>query len=79
MYTYGIIEVWGDWMDWKRKLTSRKFWMALAGFITSILVVFAADEGTITKVVGVITSASVVCAYLFAEAKTDAEGGRNDE
>ena len=65
-------------MDWKRKLTSRKFWLAVAGFITSILVVFAVDESIITKVTGVITSSGVVCAYMLAEAKTDVKG-KNDK
>ena len=26
-------------IDWKQKLTSRKFWAAVIGFVTSILVV----------------------------------------
>ena len=29
-----------DKIDWKRKLSSRKFWAALIGFITAILYVF---------------------------------------
>lgn len=67
-------------IDWKRKLTSRKFWIAIAGFVSAILIAFSVDESTITKIVSIISASGVVCAYLFAEAKTDTEGGgRNDE
>ena len=27
-------------IDWKRKLTSRKFWMAIAGFVSMLVVAF---------------------------------------
>lgn len=67
-------------MDWKRKLSSRKFWMAIAGFVSSVLIAFGVSESTITQVVAVISAAGVVIAYMIAEAKIDAEGGgRNDE
>ena len=37
-------------MDWKRKLTSRKFWMAVAAFITPLLLSFGMTENTVTQV-----------------------------
>ena len=67
-------------IDWAAKLTSRKFWLAIAGFVSSVLIAFGVSESTITQVVAVISSAGVVIAYVLAEAKIDAEGGgRNDE
>ncbi len=27
-------------IDWKRKLTSRKFWVALAGFVAGLIVAY---------------------------------------
>lgn len=66
-------------IDWKRKLTSRKFWVAVAGFVTSVMVAFGADESVVTKVVAIISSCGIVCAYLFAESKVDAEGGGSND
>ena len=34
-------------IDWKKKLTSRKFWVALIGFISSLLVAFNVDSGSV--------------------------------
>ncbi len=31
-------------IDWKRKLTSRKFWFALAGFIAGLIVIFGGSQ-----------------------------------
>ena len=61
-------------IDWKRKLTSRKFWVAVAGFVTSVLVAFGTDDSVITRVVAIITSSGVVCTYLLAESKVDSRG-----
>lgn len=67
-------------MNWKRKLSSRKFWLAIAGFVSSVLIAFGVAEATITQVVAIISSAGVVIAYVLAEAKIDTEGGgRSDE
>lgn len=58
-------------IDWKRKLTSRKLWMAVAGFITGILLVFTAGatEETIT---GCVMALGSVVAYIVGEGLTDA-------
>ena len=37
-------------INWKRKLTSRKFWAAVVGFITSILTAFKIDNLTVEQV-----------------------------
>ena len=41
-----------DRIDWKRKLTSRKFWAALAGFLTGLIVALGGSEATATQVSG---------------------------
>lgn len=58
-------------INWKRKLTSRKLWMAVAGFITGILLVFTAGatEETIT---GCVMALGSVVAYIVGEGLTDA-------
>lgn len=58
-------------MDWKRKLSSRKFWLSLASFISSLLVAFNVGEDTVTKIVAIISSLGVVVAYVVSEAIID--------
>lgn len=60
-------------IDWKRKLTSRKFWVAIAGFVSGILVAFKVDAGTVETVSGLIMSAASAVAYILAEGFVDAE------
>jgi hypothetical protein len=59
-------------IDWKQKLTSRKFWAAVIGFITEILVLFNVNDLTIGHVVGLITAASILVAYIIGEGIVDA-------
>ena len=44
-------------MDWKKKLTSRKFWMAIVGFITPLLLAFGVAETDVTQVTAIIMAA----------------------
>ena len=57
-----------------RKLTSRKFWIALAGFITPLLLAFGVTEHTATQIVAIIMAGADVIVYLFAEGSADAAG-----
>lgn len=59
-------------IDWKRKLTSRKFWVALVGLVTGILLAFKVDAETAETVSGVIMSAASVIAYIIGEGLADA-------
>jgi len=59
-------------IDWKRKLSSRKFWAAVIGFVTSILVVFNVDNLTIEQVSALITAVATLIAYIFGEGMVDA-------
>lgn len=59
-------------INWKQKLSSRKFWAAVAGFVTAILVAFRADEGTISQVTAIITAGGVLAAYILGESVVDA-------
>ncbi len=64
-------------IDWKRKLSSRKLWAAVAGIVTGLAMVFGLDEGTISNVAGAVVSAASVVAYVITEGRVDAEGVRN--
>ena len=61
-------------IDWKRKLSSRKLWAAVAGIVTGLAMVFGLDEGTISNVAGAVVSVTSVVAYIIAEGRVDAEG-----
>ena len=60
-------------MDWKKKLTSRKFWMAIAGFITPLLLAFGVAETEVTQVTAIIMAGADVLAYILAEGMVDAK------
>ena len=64
-------------IDWKRKLSSRKLWAAIAGIITGLAMVFGLDENTISTVAGAVVSVASVAAYIMAEGKVDAESVKN--
>lgn len=59
-------------INWKQKLTSRKFWAAIIGFVTAIMVAFNVSDLTIEQVVGLITAASTLIAYIIGEGMVDA-------
>lgn len=62
-----------DKIDWKRKLTSRKFWLAVVTLVTGILTAFKVDANTVETVSGMIMSAAAAIAYIIAEGLVDAE------
>lgn len=55
-----------------RKLTSRKFWMAVAAFISGLIVALGESAGTAETITGLIMSGATVLGYLLAEGLTDA-------
>ncbi len=58
-------------IDWKTKLTSRKFWAAVTGFVSAILVAFNVNDLTIEQVVSIISACSVLIAYIIGEGLVD--------
>ena len=59
-------------IDWKRKLSSRKFWAALIGFITPLLVMLGLPESEVTQVAALVMSAGSLIAYIFSDGWVDA-------
>lgn len=59
-------------INWKQKLTSRKFWAAVITFVTSLLVAFGVPDLTIEQVVAVISASSTMVAYIIGEGLVDA-------
>ena len=59
-------------IDWKRKLTSRKFWAAVVGFVTPMVLAFGVGEEVATQIAAIITAGGTLIAYIIGEGMTDA-------
>ena len=58
-------------INWKEKLSSRKFWALVAALVLSILVFFNASDNTATQVSSIITAFGSICVYTLAETSVD--------
>lgn len=65
-------------INWKQKLTSRKLWVALVGFITALLVAFNLEEADIAQVAAVIMAFGTLISYILAEGWIDAKREEGD-
>ena len=61
-------------IDWKRKLTSRKVWAAVVGFVSQMLIAFNFCNVTVEKVAATIMAAAVLIAYIIGEGLADSAG-----
>lgn len=59
-------------IDWKRKLTSRKFWAAIALFVSGCIVAFGGNAEKAEVVSGLIMQGAAVVAYIIGEGLADA-------
>lgn len=66
-------------IDWKRKLTSRKFWAAIAGFVAMLVVAFGGTEDQATQITALIMAGAAVVAYIIGEGLADAAGAGSAE
>jgi len=60
-------------IDKRSKWASRKFWTAVIGFITTLLVTFNVPDMTIEKIAGLITAMGGLIAFILAEGWADAK------
>ena len=54
-----------------RKLTSRKFWLAVAAFVTDLIIAFKGDAGLAETLSGMIMAGATVIAYILGEGFVD--------
>lgn len=59
-------------IDWKKKLTSRKFWAAVAEFVTMMVIAFGGTQEVAVQVSALIMAGAAVIAYIIGEGLTDA-------
>ena len=65
-------------IDWKSKLTSRKFWAAIANFVGMLLAAFKVADTTATQVTALIMAGAGVVAYILGEGLIDAAREKAD-
>ncbi len=58
-------------INWKQKLSSRKFITAVIGFATALMIAFNVDNLTIEKVIALITAGLTLIAYIISEGMVD--------
>ena len=58
-------------IDWKRKLTSRKFWLAVIAFVTALIIYFTGDPEKAEKIASIIMAGGTVISYIIGEGLTD--------
>lgn len=66
-----------------RKLTSRKLWLAVAAFVSGLILAFGADANKAETIGGLILQGAAVLGYILGEGLVDAankpgEDGEDD-
>ena len=58
-------------IDWKRKLSSRKFWLAFVGWLTGLLLLFKFPESETTQIGAFVMQTGTLIAYILTEGWVD--------
>ena len=58
-------------IDWKAKLTSRKLWVAVVGFVVPLLVAFGMTDNQAAEVASIIMAGANMIAYIIGEGLVD--------
>lgn len=58
-------------INWVKKLTSRKFWAAVVGFVTPTMIAAGATDSQVTQVTAIIMGGAVLIAYIIGEGMVD--------
>lgn len=61
-------------IDWRQKLTSRKFWAAVCGFVSMLIVAIGKDGETAQTVTALIMAGGSLIAYIIGEGLADSAG-----
>ena len=66
-------------MDWKRKFTSRKFWLAVASFVSMLWIALGKNAETAQTVTGLIMAGASIIGYVIGEGLADAGNKGGEE
>ena len=58
-------------IDWKRKLTSRKWWVSVAALVSGLILAFGGGDEVATTVSGCIMATATVVGYTIGEGLAD--------
>ncbi|MDO5714339.1 MAG: hypothetical protein Q4Q07_07895 [Tissierellia bacterium] len=58
-------------IDWKQKLSSRKFWAAITAVVISLIAFFGASPETTERIVSLIAAIGGLCIYMLSEGISD--------
>lgn len=59
-------------INWKRKLTSRKLWVSICGFVSLLVVAAGGTESEAAQVSAIIMAGATVVGYVIGEGLADA-------
>lgn len=66
-------------INWKQKLSSRKFWALIAAVAVSCLAAFGVGAETAQTITGVISAVGACAVYILAEGAVDKQRGKDEE
>lgn len=66
-------------IDWTRKLTSRKLWVAIASLVSNIIIVCGGTESETVQVTALIMAGATVIGYIFGEGLVDSASAKANE
>lgn len=59
-------------IDWKKKLTSRKFWATVCNFVGMLILALGGKQEVAVQITEIIMAGAGVVAYIIAEGLVDA-------
>ena len=66
-------------IDWMKKLTSRKLWIAIASLVANIIIVCGGTESETVQVTALIMAGATVIGYIFGEGLVDSASAKSNE
>lgn len=65
-------------IDWVKKLTSRKFWLSVASFVSMMIVYCGGSENKATQTAALIMAGATVIGYVIGEGLADASNTKEE-
>lgn len=66
-------------INWKRKLTSRKWWVSVAALVSGLIMAFGGGDEVATTVSGCIMATAAVVGYTIGEGLADSSRSKEDD
>ena len=65
-------------INWKRKLTSRKWWVSVAALVSGLILAFGGGDQTAQTVSGCIMATAAVVGYTIGEGLADSSHSKEE-